>query len=65
MLNIYSNVTAIGLHNYVQVRIPLPTNLNIKVWEYIAVGYHDASVDQHLKYGFPLSYEGPIPGTAQ
>ena len=37
--------------------------MNIKLWEYIAAGYHDAAVLQHLKYGFPISYKGPIPDT--
>ena len=56
MLSIYKKITATGLHNYVHARLPLITNLNIKLWGDISVGYHNAAVVQHFKYEFPVSY---------
>jgi len=61
MLKIYNAVTATGLHNVVGARIQLPSNLNFKCWENMAIGYKDAKVVDHLKYGFPANYQGIIP----
>jgi hypothetical protein len=45
-------------------RISLPTNLHIDRWRRAAIGYHDQQVVDLLEYGFPVSYEGPIPDPA-
>jgi hypothetical protein len=61
MLDIYLAVTASGVPNFQGLRIPLPTNLNLPQWREAAAGYQDKEVVDLLTYGFPVSYEGPIP----
>ena len=64
MTTIHQAVRLTGKHNFEAAKIQLPSNLNFKRWEQMAQGYHDAEVVNFLKFGFPVSYQGPIPDPA-
>ena len=55
MHGICQKVTDTGLYNYTLAKNSLPTNLKIKLLEYMAEGYHATFLVRHMKYGFPVS----------
>lgn len=60
MSKIYSRVAQSGLPNFLGEKIPLPTNLNISVWERnLSNCANDIELLKMIKYGFPLGYMGP------
>lgn len=62
--HIYNQVKSTGLPNVMGARVPLPTNLNIPVWEYELRGIdEDSELLSMIKYGFPLGYAGPESGS--
>jgi hypothetical protein len=61
MCDIYKSVTLWSCPNFLGARIPLPTNLNLHVWENETRDYFDAEVVQFLRFGWPVSYRGPVP----
>ena len=64
MLRIHHTVAATGLPNYRGARIPLPSNLALDHWDYLASKFGDPAVAEFLRYGFPVSYEGGCPDAA-
>ena len=61
MLSILQAVAADGRYNFQGCRIPLPTNLNIPAWHHFTQDYQDKQVVDLLQFGFPLSFQGPLP----
>ena len=61
MLCIYDLVKAIGKPNFMCARVQLPSNLNFAALDKHTSDYHDRQVVDFLRYGFPISYKGPIP----
>lgn len=57
----YDAVKKSGLPNCIHARRPLPTNLNVSVWERELVHEgRDPELYSFIKFGFPLGYAGPI-----
>ena len=61
MFDIYSRVAGLGLPNFIGVRIPVPSNLNLKAWSQLAVIQQQCQVMEFLTFGFPAGFEGPLP----
>jgi hypothetical protein len=59
--DIYSQVISFNCPNFLGARIPLPTNFNLPVWKAATADYHDSQVVDFLTFGWPVSYQGPIP----
>ena len=58
---IYTAVKGTWIPNWQGIRAPLPSGLNIPVWEkYIDTQSDEAELLDFVKYGFPLGYMGPI-----
>lgn len=58
---IYDGVRATGLPNAMEANIPLPSNLNLHMWEQeLSLPGEDHQLLQLIKYGFPLGYAGPV-----
>ena len=45
-----------GKPNFLQARIPIQPQLNIKAWEKALVGYWDRQLLELIKFGFPLDF---------
>ena len=43
--------------NYFQVRIPLPSFMNIQLWRQLLCNYHDNIICEYLQFGFPIGYD--------
>ena len=45
-------------HNYCGMKIPLPVQFKMDVWEYYLykLDYFDTSLHIQMKYGFPVNY---------
>ena len=56
LLQAHELVKATGKPNYLQARIPIQSQLNVKQWEEALVGYWDRQLLDLLKYGFPLDF---------
>ena len=50
-------VKSSGLPNFLKVRIPVNTNLNIKNWRSYLQNYWDQQLPNLLEYGFPLDFD--------
>lgn len=60
LFQIYQRLRATGLPNMMGLRIPVPSMLNIHIWESSATGHQDdAYVLDGIRFGFPLHYTGP------
>lgn len=57
----YVVVTSYGCPNFHGARVTIPTNLHLKEWAHICHTEEDAVTLSYLTFGFPASYEGPIP----
>ena len=62
-LELYQQVKKTCLPNYLQARIPIPSQMNCDAWDEALVGYWDAQVATFLRYGWPGSYTAPLPPT--
>lgn len=61
LASIYSKVKATGLPNALAAQVPLPSNLNIEMWEKeLSLPDEDCQLLGLIKHGFPLGYAGPI-----
>ena len=60
VFSLYDKVVAAGLPNFLGVRIPVPSNLNLKAWKEMALTPEDLQVVAFLTYGFLAGTEGPI-----
>ena len=56
LLQAHELVKGTGKRNYLQARIPIQSQLNVKQWEKALVGYWDRQLLDLLKYGFPLDF---------
>ena len=61
MLTTYDRVASKEALNFQGAQVPVPTNLNIQQWRVIATKPSQHRIVDFLLYGFPVSYEGPIP----
>ena len=61
MLDIYKVVTTSSQPNFSGARLLIPPNFDFHQWSAIAHTQADQEVLEYLKYGFPASFEGPIP----
>ena len=52
-------VASSGQPNYVSVRLPVPSRLNMKVWRALLRDYHDNVICEFLEFGWPLGYSLP------
>lgn len=61
---IYNEVRHTGLPNCLAAKHPLPSGLNLPIWER-ELSKHGADYEllSFIKYGFPLGYVGPISNT--
>lgn len=60
MSHIYTTVVATDLPNFIGAQVPLPTNLNVPVWEAsLTQSADDRELLDMIKYGFPLGNMGP------
>ena len=50
-----------GTYNFLGMRIPLRTQLNVKEWESNLVDYWDTQLVQLIKFGFPLDFNRDSP----
>ena len=48
---------ASGLPNYVACRLPVPSHLNIPLWQQYLQEYHDAKICDFLEFGWPVGYD--------
>ena len=64
LIPIYEAVKRTGLQNAMSARVHIPSNLNIKAWEYYLGLLGDRQqVMDFVKFGFPTGYVGPISDT--
>ena len=56
-LLLYRRVRESGLPNYMGIRVPVPTNLNIANWRRLLVDYWDNQLVDLLEFGFPLDFD--------
>lgn len=61
LLEIHDRVVLSGQHNFAECKIPIPSNFHIPFWEEQLVDYWDREVVEFIKYGFPVSFKGPVP----
>ena len=52
---------ALGLPNVLGARIRVPTNLNLKAWDPLAITPQQCQVVEFLTFGFPARFERPVP----
>lgn len=52
----YYLVRQSGLPNYLVVRHPLKSQLNIMAWRRLLSNYHDQVICEYLEFGWPISY---------
>lgn len=50
--------------NYIGARIPVPSDLNHEAWEAALADYHDRTICQFLRFGWPLGYHKDLPPTS-
>ena len=50
-------IKASGLPNFLGVRIPVATNLNIPTWRKYLCNYFDQQLVDLIEYGFPLDFD--------
>ena len=61
---IYDVVRASGLPNALSARVPLPSKLNVRAWEFYLNQLEDKqNVLDFIIYGFPMGYAGPVSDT--
>ena len=64
LVPIYNAVRKTGLPNAMSARIPVPSNLNIKAWEfYLGILGDRENILDFVRYGFPTGYVGPVSNT--
>ena len=62
-MTIYKVVRDSGLPNYLQARIPLPSDLRCDAWQALLANYDDNEIVDFLRFGWPSSYTAPTPPT--
>ena len=59
---IYDMVSATGVPNFLEARMPLSSGLNITAWRLLLSDYPDAGLLDHLEFAWPLDYTlGNVP----
>ena len=61
LIDMYEEVKKYDLPNYLGVRIPVKSELNIQAWEELLDGYWDTQLLECLKFGFPLGFNRMCP----
>ena len=62
-MKLYQAVKNTSVPNYLQAKIPIPSQMNCDAWDEALVGYWDAEVATFIKYGWPGSYTAVTPPT--
>ena len=58
---IYKQVCEVGKPNYRGARVPIPTNINIKLLRELLVDYPGRVIVDFLEFGCPAGYQGSVP----
>ena len=58
---IFDIVESSKKYNFEEAKVPVKSKLNINTWRSYLDGYEDNQLIEHLEYGFPMSYDGPLP----
>lgn len=59
--DIYVKVCKVGKPNYRGARLPIPTNINVKVLRAYLVDYPGRIIADFIEFGCPAGYQGSIP----
>ena len=62
-MKIYSAVRKTGLPNYLEAKIPIPSDLKCDTWDTLLADYDDGEIAHYLRYGWPSSYTAFTPPT--
>ena len=54
-------VKATGKPNYMEARLPVPSQLNVEIWKSLLTEYWDQQLLQLLEFGFPLDFNRNCP----
>ena len=54
-------VKATGKPNYMEARLPVPSQLNVDIWKSLLTEYWDQQLLQLLEFGFPLEFNRNCP----
>lgn len=54
--HLYSKVKSFNLPNYLGAQLQLNSGLNIEQWDLALVNYHDKTICQFIKFGWPVGY---------
>ena len=57
LLLFHKRVCESRLPNYMGIRVPVTTNLNIAIWRCFLVDYWDDQLVDLLEFGFPLDFD--------
>ena len=63
-MDIYRQVRATGLPNYMTAKCPIPSDMIPDHWDQMLEGYYDREITQYIRYGWPASYTAPTPPTS-
>lgn len=58
---LYSATTRTALPNRLGARLTVPSALNLTAWDQQLKGYHDTTLCDYLRYGWPVGYTLPHP----
>lgn len=64
-ISLSDDVLFSGKPNYLGLRVPVYSKLNISYLRFVLKGYHDASICDMLEFGFPLGYNSHLPPVSQ
>ena len=58
-IKLHDKVLASGLPNFLGIRNPVPSTMNIHLWRSNLEDYHDNIVADFLEFGWPIGYTSP------
>lgn len=57
-LDMFEKIRKSGTHNFLGLRIKVPSNLHLSVWRSYLSNYDDAAVCDMLEFGWPIGFSG-------
>ena len=60
-MELYEQVRATGVPNYMAARVQIPSQLNCDAWDASLADYEDREICLFLRYGWPVTYTAPQP----
>lgn len=59
--DLYEEIRAKGLPNFLGAKIPVSSNLHIQKWKEYLNNYHDKEIVEFLEYGWPIGFHSEVP----